>query len=865
MNTEAGRAERAAAVPQETVSPEGQPILLTAQEFDDLAIGQWDEVVAQKLSNSEFSRVKLGIRNLLQEVQARPEIMGPLAPLDEVVDLLSEAEAQNPRVVRELLSHPPVGHWLAHTRNRLQGGVIVDEERPLWADIGYAHSLAAVAAHQTGLDTTIQVPAHDGRVMLPTLGRATLPSASGQGWQTAGVRTHGDLLVVSNGTDEVAMPGQAGTDVVNWEGARWLTFTASSGETWSVLLDDLDELSGLRGPLVPNRLSEAGVEAWREVLGGAWELLATHHAMPAGQIAGVNGLRVIVPQLPKPRFQTYSSSSGHSPGSATMSRPYDAVETAVTLIHEYCGHTLLNLLFHLPGVPLLQSQNSENQNYAPWRDDPRPPAGLLHGVKAFSVVADFWRGEHGRLSNVEPANSARRLAAFELAFWRDEVYNGALELLSRRAELTNYGEAFVQQLLVGLVEPLREVVIESNTKHRARALSVDHALRWGGHHLQVSETSLEEVARSWVAGSVEPPPEFFEQFPALIPNPNARGLDVAAVLVRLGIVSPELLNQPTMLPREATLGDVALATFLLKTTDFPAGRWDALKRVLPPLLEAHRGTPKDILSALHARISRDSKESPPIRAVTQWLAKGVLGHLQRRGDEMPLLPRYQREGDEAIIQESLRTTIRQVNSGELSVMDGARLLMALGFMGIGSAVSQKVYRPRVLVTNIPESGFNGELTTDWQPRIKGDNDHAQAVVRAGRDAFTAILGGTFGDAHWPFQREELGVSFLPPQWEYVHGYGGWVYRSGSAEGGYEGIGHEDFVNAVGALRPDMEIGVVDLVRDDRTFTEQVPFEPGHAASRSLHNTVGSLTVRAADAQALLPNIRTYSYPPRRRR
>ncbi len=844
---------------------------MSLEQFDSLAAGNWDQATAQELRNNELSIRMLNLHALWREVRGRPEAIGPLAPLDTAMRLLSTAEAADPDAVRDLLVHPTVGMWLAHTRSRLRGdAVVVDEMRPLWADVGYAHTLAAVAAQRVGHEVSLEVPMYDGRVMLPTLGRATLPSGSGKVWRTAEVHTADGSLAVSHAGDTLVMPDCPEEDAPGWEGARWLTFEASNGQTWKVLLDDLDEFSGLQGPITPVRLKEPGVEAWRRVLGGAWELLAIHHPTEAGQITGIGGLRTIVPELPRPRFQPYSSSSGYSTGSATMSRPYEAVEAAVTLVHEYCGHTVLNLALHLLQL-VEQQQDGLNQNYAPWRDDPRPTVGLLHGVTAFLAVVTFWHDEQQRLGGSLVPESGRALAGLEFADWGGKVYNGAVELLTRSAELTDHGQRFAHKLLQR-VEPLQEAVLP-DSRLIAYALSLDHVLRWGNHHVRVAEGPLEEAARSWAAGSPEPPPGLFEQLPDLVPNSNARGLDVAAVLVRLGITAPYLLSQPSMLPREATPADVALATFLLEQTNVPADRWEALERMLGPLLEAQHGTPRDLSAALQARISRDSAEPPPVQAVTQWVAKGLLAHLRRRGGSVPLLPRYRREGDERIVQETLQDTIRRVEDRELPVLEGVRLLMALGFLGIGTAASAKVYEPRILVTNIPPNGMEQDGTVlpeaKWWPRIASDGGSPLAVVRAGRDPFTAVWGAAVGDPHEPFQRERLGLSFLPPQWDYYRGFGGWVANNHRPTGysgrDYTGVAHVDFADALQALPPDEKVGSIDMVHDDGDFTGEVPYEPGHAVSLSSKNTVGSLTVRAADVQGLLSGMSIFRYPPRRRR
>ncbi|WP_223281527.1 aKG-HExxH-type peptide beta-hydroxylase [Streptomyces antnestii] len=74
--------------------------------------------------------------------------------------------------------------------------------------------------------------------------------------------------------------------------------------------------------------------------------------------------------------------------------------------------------------------------YAPWRTDPRPPWGLLHGTYAFTGVADFWRTERHALTGPRAD-----LAHFEFAVWRDAVAI-ALRTLADQPGLTPWGRRF---------------------------------------------------------------------------------------------------------------------------------------------------------------------------------------------------------------------------------------------------------------------------------------------------------------------------------------------------------------------------------------------------------------------------------------
>ena len=74
-------------------------------------------------------------------------------------------------------------------------------------------------------------------------------------------------------------------------------------------------------------------------------------------------------------------------------------------------HMKLNLL--MDSVPLYRRGSGE-LFYSPWRDDPRPLSGLIHGLFAGVAVTNFWRTEcrgpdRGMLSEFELARIRRQV------------------------------------------------------------------------------------------------------------------------------------------------------------------------------------------------------------------------------------------------------------------------------------------------------------------------------------------------------------------------------------------------------------------------------------------------------------------------
>ncbi|WP_461031029.1 aKG-HExxH-type peptide beta-hydroxylase, partial [Streptomyces sparsus] len=170
----------------------------------------------------------------------------------------------------------------------------------------------------------------------------------------------------------------------------------------------------------------------------AGELLHARHPR-AAELLGL-ACRTVVPLPPAPRFRNASASYSEAFGSALISLPGDARELAVTAVHE-ARHSVLNALLHqLPLCGDTRPDGSPLLLHAPWRGDPRPPSGLLHGVYAFAGVAAFWRVERHSLTGPEAV-----LAHFEYALWRQAVGEVA-ETLRHHEVLTAWGRRFVDRV-----------------------------------------------------------------------------------------------------------------------------------------------------------------------------------------------------------------------------------------------------------------------------------------------------------------------------------------------------------------------------------------------------------------------------------
>uniref|UniRef100_UPI001EF6F0D9 aKG-HExxH-type peptide beta-hydroxylase n=1 Tax=Frankia sp. CIT1 TaxID=2880974 RepID=UPI001EF6F0D9 len=303
--------------------------------------------------------------------------------------------------------------------------------------------------------------------------------------------------------------------------------TRAGHSTLSVVLDDIDPYRHVLRPSRPARLTPAALRRWETTLAQAWSLLVTEHPEQARGLSA--GLSVLVPLARAERFRPRSASSGDAFGAALLSEPDDAVQLAVTLVHEL-QHAKLGALMHLFD---LYEDDSRKLFYAPWRDDPRPLSALLQGIYAFFGVTRFWRRQRQITTGGRNA-----VAHFEFALWRRQVAH-VLGSVRSAPELTGLGRRFLDGVLVTLSSWQTEPV-PGNVAQRAAAAAVDHRAGWRIRHLCPPADAVEALARAWVAGSAPsgpvPPSD-------MRPDPAARLLDTRSALTRLWLADRDAFRE----------------------------------------------------------------------------------------------------------------------------------------------------------------------------------------------------------------------------------------------------------------------------------------------------------------------------------
>ncbi|WP_412538375.1 HEXXH motif-containing putative peptide modification protein [Longispora sp. K20-0274] len=328
-------------------------IRLTDPEFRRLASGPADGPLLDKLRRTQLSRTTLIVKGLTGE---RPALGG-------AAELLAAAYDARPGAVGALLAHPWLGVWAA---DRLRGA----DGRP-----DYLANAALAAAALAGLDG-VEVP------LVPYRGMVAVPGF--------GVRPFPGARVVLRAAD-LARPG--------WLRPRPLLLRHGT-DTLHLTVDDVDPYRDCFGVPPTARLSGARLADLAAALHDGWRLLTDHRPGFAAELAA--GLTTLVP-LDAPGEGRHSVTHADGYGAFAADPGLDAADLAVTMVHEF-QHGKLSAALSLVA---LFDPTAGRRYYSPWRRDPRPVGGLVHGVYAFTAVAEVWSA-----LRAEPALAERATRQF---------------------------------------------------------------------------------------------------------------------------------------------------------------------------------------------------------------------------------------------------------------------------------------------------------------------------------------------------------------------------------------------------------------------------------------------------------------------
>jgi HEXXH motif-containing protein len=501
-------------VPQAALSS----VQLTMPMFDSLASGDLEASSVGLLLNAERGRRLVLLQHVLSACRADPALLQPLEGVGAAEELLLAVEENDAATMESLLLDPLTGMWLA-TAVRIVEGAAADPSRPHWVHLGGLAALAASAALRARMTFVLQLPAERGGVLLPGVGRVDLPAPPLDPHplhQVVTVRSDGERVLITDAHHQVELPLPLHRPSPRWTPAPLVRCHGSNGHDMQVRVEHLDPAPRQVGLPRAAQLSALELTDWQARLVEAWAMIDVDHPQEAYTLAA--GLSAIIP-LSSPGPLAGSSAEGF--GAAAIQLPVTTVDLASALIHEF-RHSVLNGLLHL--VRLYRPQPYGALYYAPWRDDPRPLSGMLHGAYAFSAVTGFWCERSG----IEAGDGARR-AQLEFAVSRRNTA-AVLDILSAgdaSAALTPLGARMVT-LLSERVAGWTGEEVEPEAARLAGIVADTHRAAWRAHHVRTAPGWAAHAADAWRGG--QPAPSGAGG--TVMTDPGAHGLNHAFVLAR---------------------------------------------------------------------------------------------------------------------------------------------------------------------------------------------------------------------------------------------------------------------------------------------------------------------------------------------
>jgi HEXXH motif-containing protein len=591
---------------------------LPTPQFTALAQGGGD--YGGELLAGQVSKRVLQLLAIRQEIRANHPDRAATRHFVAGYQLLAVLRKRSPDAVDAVLGHPPIGAWAAQTIRRLLDRAV--DPHLLDDDLGHlaAIALAAALTAGEGLDLRLRVRV-DGTVMVPLFGLARL--AAPRSWPRARVEPGAAALHVELPGETVEIPVLSTVSTPRWWPVRRLASTAA-GQRIGVRLDDVDPYRDNHRLGAADRLAEPEIGDWQAALDHAWARLVRRH--PDRTAALSSGIATLVPLGPGPRPDERSGSSSEMCGAVALTRPADGGDLAATLVHEF-QHTKLSALIDL--IQLQDDRAASNSRYAPWRTDPRPLPGLLHGAYAYLGLVDYWQVE--RFAGQEPQNRATQ---FEFARWRQAVRQ-ALLTLDASKQLTTAGERFVAGMRRRLAD-LQDRRVPAEPAFLAREALADHWTRWRLHNLRPDPGEIAACAEAWLERAACPP--VAPRRPAVHAGPqswsgrNGR-LELAYQRLRDPARFEALPGEPTGSANRGDLayagGDYQAAAVLYEHAlavapddlDTWAGLMLACRRDRDPgkrFLLAH----PEFVQAVHQRVAAVTGAPPGVLDLASWLADG---------------------------------------------------------------------------------------------------------------------------------------------------------------------------------------------------------------------------------------------------
>ena len=356
--------------------------------------------------------------------------------LDNAYLLLAQIEQRASQVVADLIETPQFGAWANDVLHRLLTLPEADVEGTLEGDLGRLALFAAAAAIRTAQPFDLEVPLRDGAASFPTLGTLSLDSALGRCWARA--RQDSTACHVQGGTVIARLPGSL-AQTQCWSPLPRV-MVKEHGLLLDVLLDGQDPFLDRYG--APRlQASRPELDRWKHRLTAGWEILAGRHPELAVLVADT--ARTVVPLASPGDGSPASAAEETSFGAIALALPVDGLAMAEALVHE-SHHAILGALIDLE--PLISPDAPGFLGHAPWREDPRPPHALLHGIYAHHAMGRFWRRQY-----LAGPQADRQRAALQFGRLR-RMLADAVPVLVSSGQLTEAGLELLAPITADVAE-----------------------------------------------------------------------------------------------------------------------------------------------------------------------------------------------------------------------------------------------------------------------------------------------------------------------------------------------------------------------------------------------------------------------------
>jgi HEXXH motif-containing protein len=564
------------------------------------------------LESAQHSHRRLGLRALLDQLQANRSAVGKHIDPEDAWQILSAAERRNPKAVADILMYPTVGVWLTRALHHTRPG-----RTSTWPELGYLYLIAAAAAVRCGYSCTIQVPVRHGIVSLPTVGHALIPGTFPVGSVDVICAGSGSRIQVNQAL-EIPLDGSSSAFTPAEQHV-----STSRGLTLRTWLENKDPYHGLNAPRSPTELTESDFAEWCKLLHEAWDVLTLNHPAHARELA--TGLRMLGPI--EPDVDTVGASSPAAFGGIRLSANGSATEFAEALVHEM-QHSKLNALLSM--VNLTDGYHAR-QFLAPWRDDPRPLVGVVHGIYAFTCGVEFWMRQDATTSEFD---EVRRIT-FNIAFRRSQVRR-ALDTLKASGHLTLPGHALVDTVSTRLAVCER-MPVSTELTHTVTMMIDDHQALWRLRHTRPDTAAVHTMAEAWLDGAAAPAWSGNHQ---VIVVDEQRLPANRRSLLRTKAIDPDLfaslVRRPMSLPGTTPRADAALCT-----NDYQgaAKAYSDRVRIEPDDSQAWTGLGlalraqgqnaamflehPELTVAVHRRVRMLGGRAPDPTALSAWLASAL--------------------------------------------------------------------------------------------------------------------------------------------------------------------------------------------------------------------------------------------------